>query len=81
MPEFIGLFVVVIAILLVLFVVAQVILPALNGEPLFPSFRKSAVRQEISKATKTLEEVAEVSHLKKVVSEVQRRTAEMEKKE
>jgi hypothetical protein len=48
---------------------------------MFPFFRKSAVKTEIAKAEDVLGEVAEIAHLKRVSEEIQRRTAEMEKKE
>lgn len=81
MVLFLNLLVAVVAVLLILFMATQLFWPMFTGEPLFPLFRKSAVKAEIAKAESALEEVAEVTHLKKVVSEVQRRTAELEKKE
>ncbi len=71
----------VVAFLLVLFVITQVMLPFLSGEPFFPAFRKSEIKDEILKAEHVLEKVAEATHLKKVVNEVQRRSAELRKKE
>jgi len=81
MGFFLDLIVFVIAILLILFLITELFYPLFTGGPLFPIFRKSAVKKEISKAEHALEQVAEISHLKKVVNEVQRRSAELEKKE
>ena len=78
---FFDLFVMLVAFTLVMLFITEVAIPLVTGEPLFPHFRRSAVRTEIVKAEHALEEVAEVSHLKQVVSEVQRRAAELEKKE
>ena len=78
---FIDLFVMLMAFALIMLLVTEVVAPLTTGEPLFPHFRRSVVRSEIVKAEHALEEVAEVSHLKQVVSEVQRRAAELEKKE
>jgi hypothetical protein len=64
-----------------IFLGTQVVWPIITGEPLFPVFRKSAVAQVIVQAEHKLQEVAEVEHLNKVMSEIQRRKAEMEKKE
>lgn len=64
-----------------IFLATQVVWPIITGEPLFPVFRKSAVAQVIVKAEHQLQEVAEVEHLHKVMDEIQRRKAEMEKKE
>ena len=80
MGLFLDLLVIVIAVMLLLFVITQVFYPAYTGEPLFPLFRRSAVKAEIAKAEKALEQVAEVTHLQEVVSEVNRRTAELGKK-
>jgi hypothetical protein len=81
MAIFLDLLVVVIAILLILFIATQIFVPMYTGEPMFPFFRKSAVKTEIAKAEDVLGEVAEIAHLKRVSEEIQRRTAEMEKKE
>ena len=69
-----------ISILLVfIFLVAQVVVPIITGEPMFPVFRRSAARPVILKAEQALQEVAEVEHLQKVMDEIQRRKAELEK--
>lgn len=80
MGFFIDVFVSFVGLLLILLVITQVVWPFITGEPMFPLFRKSKIKEEISKAEHVLEEVAEVTHLNKVVSEVQRRTADLEKK-
>ena len=77
MGFFLDLFVLVIAILLILFIVTQVFLPLFSGEPLFPIFRKSAVKTEITKAEKALETVAEAAHLKQIADELERQTAKL----
>jgi hypothetical protein len=77
MGFFIDLFVVMIAIALIVFVVAQVIIPLFSGEPMFSLFRKSAVKAEIVKAEHALETVAEATHLKQVVTELERQTAKL----
>lgn len=64
-----------------IFLATQVVWPIVTGEPLFPAFRKSAVAQVIVKAEHQLQEVAEVEHLHKVMDEIQRRKAGLEKKE
>ncbi len=71
----------VVAFLFLLCAITQVLLPVLSGEPMFPSFRKSVVRAEIEKTEQALETVAEAEHLKRVVTEINRRTAELGKKE
>jgi hypothetical protein len=81
MGLFLDVLVIVVAIMLILLLVTQLFYPMFTGEPLFSLFRRSAVRAEIAKAEHALETVAEVGHLKKVVNEVQRRSAELEKKE
>jgi len=67
--------------LVFIFLGTQVVLPIITGEPMFSLFRKSAVKQVIVKAEHTLQEVAEVEHLHKVMEEIQRRKAKLEKKE
>lgn len=74
------LFVFLAAVLIVLTVVTQVIVPGISGEPMFPLLRTSAVKVEITKAEKELETLAEAAHLKNVATEVERRKAELEKK-
>jgi hypothetical protein len=81
MPIFIDLFVIIVAILLILIVLTQMVVPLFSGEPMFPIFRKSAVKEDIAKAEHMLGEVAEAAHLKRVVTEIKRQTAELEKKE
>lgn len=63
--------------LVLVFVATQVIFPLFSGEPLFPFFRKSAVKTEIVKAESTLESVAEAAHLKKLADEIERQTAKL----
>lgn len=75
MGLFIDLFVFVVAILFIVAIAMQVIVPLFSGEPMFPLFRKSAVKAEIVKAEKTLETVAEATHLKQLTTEIERRTA------
>ena len=79
MPIFIDLGVAVAIFLLIIFIASQIIVPYREGEPLFPYFRKSAVKDEIYKAERALEGVAEIAHLKKVVNQLNSRLAEMEK--
>ncbi len=81
MPIFIDLFVIVVIACAIGLVVSQIIMPLISGEPFFPLLRKSSVRQEIVKAEKDLEVVAEKAHLQKVTTEIQRREAELEKKQ
>ena len=78
---FADLFILLVVFALILFAVTQVVYPMFSGEPLFPIFRRSAVRSKIVEAEHTLETVAEVAHLKKIVGEIESRTAEMGKKE
>lgn len=75
------LFVFILVFVVFLFLVTQVVWPIITGEPLFPLFRKSAVKEVIKTAENQLTEIAEVEHLNKVMAEIQRRKAEMEKKE
>lgn len=79
MGIFIDLFILIAVILVFLVFATQVLVPLFTGEPLFPAFRKTAVKAEIQKAEQTLESVAEAEHLNKVVTEIKRRTAEMDK--
>lgn len=72
--------VLVLIITIVMFIVTQVIVPVVTGKPVFPLFRKSAVKAQISEAEKTLNELAEKAELMGIVNEVERRTAELEKK-
>lgn len=77
MGFFIDLFVWVCIILVMVAVATQVLFPLFSGEPLFPLFRKSAVKAEIAKAESTLESVAEAAHLKKLADEIERQTAKL----
>jgi len=63
-----------------IFLITQVVVPIITGEPMFSLFRKSTVKKVIVEAEHTLQEVAEVEHLHKVMEEIQRRKAELEKK-
>ena len=77
MGFFIDIFVLVIAIILILFVITQVIYPMFTGEPMFSLFRRSAVKVEIEKAEHVLETVAEAAHLKRVATEIERQAAQL----
>ena len=77
MGFFIDVFVLVAAILLILFVITQVIYPMFTGEPMFSFFFKSEVKMEIEKAEHVLESVAETAHLKKVAAEIERQAAQL----
>lgn len=79
--DFLALLTVIVGILLMLFIVTQMAFPMISGEPLFPIFRKSVIKEEIIKAEHKLETVAETEHLKRVVDEINRREAKLEKKE
>lgn len=68
-------------VLTFVFLGTQIVWPIVTGEPLFPIFRKSAVKSVIKQAEHQLEEVAELAHLNKLMADIQRRKAEMEKKE
>lgn len=68
-----------VSIFLFLLLVTQIIFPLVCGEPLFGDFRKSVVKEEIVKSEHELETVAETEHLKRVVTEINRRKAELEK--
>ncbi len=68
---------VVMAVMVLLFLATQVVAPLFSGEPMFPLFRKSAVKADIIKAEHTLETVAEAAHLKQLADEIQRRTAQL----
>lgn len=67
--------------LVILIMATQVIMPVFSGEPMFPLFRKSAVKTEIVKAEKTLETVAEAAHLKQLSDEIQRRSSALTKED
>lgn len=73
--------VVMVALLLMIAVIIELIVPLYTGEPLFPFFRKSAVKDEITKTQHELEELAQYTHLQDLLSQVNRRKAESEKKE
>ena len=75
----IDLLVFVIDILFIICVITQVMVPIFSGEPLFPFFRKSLVKEKIVVAEQHLETVSEEEHLKRVVDEINRRKAELEK--
>ena len=81
MVIFIDMLVVIVAILLVIAVITQLLEPVCSGEPLFPFFRKSTVKDEIAKTQHELEELAQYTHLQDLLSQVNRRKAESEKKE
>lgn len=75
MGLFIDVIVIVAMIMLIVAMLTQVVVPLFSGEPMFPLFRKSAVKAEIEKAEQTLETVAEAAHLKKLADEIERRTS------
>jgi hypothetical protein len=77
MGFYLDLFVIVVVIMLILLMVTQLVYPMFTGEPLFPLFRRSAVKKEIEKVEHALEEVAEATHLKQVVDELNRRSANL----
>lgn len=68
MVIFLDLLVLALCTLLVVILATQILYPIYTGEPLFPLFRKSSVRDEISKAERALEEVTEENRLKEIVS-------------
>lgn len=70
----------VIIFMVILFLVIQVVIPVVCGLPMFPLFRKSAVKQKISEAEKALEEVAQSERLSGIIKEVESRKANLEKK-
>jgi hypothetical protein len=80
MVLFLDLLVFALAVVILLTFISQVVAPCYTGEPMFPFFRKSSVKQEIGKAEKELEMLAEAAHLKHIATEIERRKAELEQK-
>lgn len=62
--------------------VTQIGLPLAHGTPLFPQFRRETeLKQKVDAAEEELEEATEYVHLKEELNEINRRKAELEKKE
>lgn len=73
-----------VAVMLGLFLLflTQMALPFIFGTPFFPLFRKNTpIKQEVDKAVHDLEEQTELVSLMKQMEELNRRKAELEKKE
>ena len=71
-----------IAVGVVLLLATQVVLPLCYGTPLFPNFRKdSEMKTKVDDAEHELEEAREYVHLQEQLEEINRRKAELEKKE
>ena len=69
-------------ILLFMLFLTQMVLPFLFGTPFFPFFRKSTpIKEEVNKAEHELEEQTELASLLKQLAILNRRKAELEKKE
>ena len=67
---------------LFLLFLTQMALPFMFGTPFFPLFRKDTpIKQEVDKAVHDLEEQTELVSLMKQLEELNRRKAELEKKE
>lgn len=67
--------------LVILGFVFQVVVPLKNGTPLFPFFRKTETSIALEQAKKELEHVAELEQLNEVQEEINRRKAQLSKKE
>lgn len=67
---------------IVLLLVTQVGLPLYQGTPLFPQFRRETeLKTKVDAAEHELEETREYVHLMEDLEEINRRKAELEKKE
>lgn len=67
---------------IVLLLATQVVLPLYYGTPLFPNFREDTeMKTKVEAAEEELEETREYVHLQEQLNEINRRKAELEKKE
>ena len=69
------------AVMLLLFMITQVVIPLVRGTPFFPQFRKSTpLKEQVVTAERELEEITEYVHLKEDLGEINRRKAQLERK-
>lgn len=67
---------------IVILLITQVVLPLHYGTPLFPQFRRETeLKQKVDEAEQQLEETREYVHLMEDLEEINRRKAQLEKKE
>lgn len=67
---------------IIILLVTQVGLPLYQGTPLFPQFRRETeLKQKVDAAEQELEQAREYVHLKEELNEINRRKAQLEKKE
>jgi len=70
------------AITILILFATQVVIPLRKGIPLFPLFRKETpLKVKVEEAEKELEETTELVMLQEQLEEINRRKAELEKKE
>jgi hypothetical protein len=62
------------------YIISQIVIPTISDTPIFPMFRKNDVNKEISRLKQELEKVANQGQLDALNNEVQRRKAELEKR-
>ena len=68
---------IIVGVLVIVALMTQVIIPLVNGTPLFPIMGKSAYARELEEAEWTLEELAEREKLKAATEEIDRRKAQL----
>lgn len=70
------------AVIILLLLVTQVILPLVQGTPFFPNFRKiTPLKARVDMAAEELVETTEYVRLKEDLNEINRRKAELERKQ
>lgn len=70
------------AVGLVLLFVTEILIPAFLGTPFFPTFRKKTeIKKQVSQAEADLAETTEYVFVKERLDDINRRKAELEKKE
>ncbi len=68
--------------IVMLLFITQVMLPLVQGTPLFPFFRvKTDMKTKVAAAEHELEETTELVRLQEQLDEINRRKAQLEKKE
>ena len=72
---------IVLGVLAVIFLVTEVILPLVDGTPLFPILGKSMYAKDLEEAEWHLEALAEREKLKAATEEINRREAQLKKEE
>lgn len=82
MLALLDLVILVFVLLLVVGFITQVAIPLAQGTPLFPQFRPTTpLKEKVAAAEQELYETTEEVHLRESLEEINRRKAELEKKE